>query len=216
MTVIKKEEGSVFDVIGMRAGILGEKRPQPSRSTKQGSQTSGKSVQLSRYGTQELPQPDTADESEEIDHQAILFGTALHYTLEMMAAFDPESLETALAAMRSRYGQKLSSAQMEDIAGRLTSLLKNEEVMRLFEGAKVYKERALSYHGELKQVDLLLEYSDHYLVIDYKSSKKGMLKHQAQVSSYVQAIRSLTGKETQGMILYLQKEGIEPLFLNLT
>jgi len=151
-----------------------------------------------------------------IDHQAILFGTALHYTLEMMAAFDPESLETALAAMRSRYGQKLSSAQMEDIAGRLTSLLKNEEVMRLFEGAKVYKERALSYHGELKQVDLLLEYSDHYLVIDYKSSKKGMLKHQVQVSSYVQAIRSLTGKETRGMILYLQKEGIEPLFLNLT
>ncbi|RUM73173.1 MAG: RecB-like helicase, partial [Sulfurovum sp.] len=216
MTVIKKEVGSVFDVIGMRAGILGEKRSQPSRSTKQGSQTSGKSVQLSRYGTQEVPQPDRDDESEEIDHQAILFGTALHYTLEMMAAFDPESLETALAAMQSRYGQKLSSEQMEDIAGRLASLLENEEVMRLFEGAKVYKERALSYRGELKQVDLLLEYPDHYLVIDYKSSKKGMLKHQAQVSSYVQAIRSLTGKETKGMILYLLKERIEPLFLNLT
>jgi exodeoxyribonuclease V beta subunit len=215
MTVIKKEEGSVFDVIGMQAGMCGEKRAHLHASSGQVRQEDGKKVQLSRYGTQELPDTDSTDETEEeIDHEAVLFGTALHYALEMMAQFDRKSLQTAIIAMKSRYGQKLASAQIDDITTRLEALIENDEVMALFEDAKVYKERAFSYHGELRQVDLLLEYPERYLVIDYKSSKKGMLKHKAQVSAYVEAIGALTGKQTQGMILYLEKEGIDPIFLD--
>jgi len=56
---------------------------------------------------------------------------------------------------------------------------------------------------EIKQIDLLLEYED------YKSSKKYSLKHQSQVGYYKKAIGGITSKRTEGMVVYLLKEGIE-------
>ena len=61
----------------------------------------------------------------------------------------------------------------------------------------------------MKQIDLLLEYDDHCLVIDYKSSKKYALKHQKQVRYYQKDIHTITGKRTEGMIIYLLEEEIE-------
>ena len=133
-----------------------------------------------------------------------------------MAAFDKASLQRALAAMRGRYGALLSSEEIEDIRSRIERLLEDRQFAGLIEGAKIYKERSLSYRGELKQIDLLLEYPDHYVVVDYKSSKKGMLKHQHQVASYIRAVQALTGRESRGVILYLEKEKIEYINLNLT
>ena len=46
--------------------------------------------------------------------------------------------------------------------------------------ASISKEQSLSFNGELKQIDLLLEYEDRCMVIDYKSSKKYAVKHQNQ------------------------------------
>ncbi|HHD79380.1 MAG TPA: hypothetical protein ENK98_07100, partial [Epsilonproteobacteria bacterium] len=63
------------------------------------------------------------------------------------------------------------------------------------------------------QIDLLLEYKDSNLVIDYKSSKKYSLKHQKQVGYYRKAIANITGKRTDGMIIYLTNEGISLLNL---
>ena len=83
----------------------------------------------------------------------------------------------------------------------------------LLNGAKVSKEQSLSFEGELKQIDLLLEYDDHCLVVDYKSSKKYALKHQNQVGYYKKAIANITGKRTEGMIVYLLDEGIEAVSL---
>ena len=42
-------------------------------------------VTFSNYGTQETPE---YDDEEEKDYEAILFGTALHYGLEMLGDFD--------------------------------------------------------------------------------------------------------------------------------
>jgi exodeoxyribonuclease V beta subunit len=41
------------------------------------------------------------------------------------------------------------------------------------------------------------------MVIDYKSSKKFNIKHQNQVNFYKKAIENITGKRTEGMIVYL-------------
>jgi hypothetical protein len=46
-------------------------------------------------------------------------------------------------------------------------------------------------------------------VIDYKSSKKFHFKYISQVNQYKDIITKITGKKTEGIILYLLKNGIE-------
>ena len=93
-------------------------------------------------------------------------------------------------------------------------MIDHKAFQQILDGAKVRKEQSLSFEGELKQIDLLLEYDDHCLVIDYKSSKKYALKHQKQVRYYQKAIHAITGKRTEGMIVYLLEEEIEVISLN--
>ncbi|PTB87760.1 recombinase RecB, partial [cyanobacterium G8-9] len=168
-------------------------------------------VTITNYGTQETPEH---EEEEEKDYEAILFGTALHYALEMFGDFDISNISVAMTAVQNRYGQQLNSVQLEEIEKRVKALISELAFQELLVGAKIRKEQSLSFHGELKQIDLLLEYETYNLVIDYKSSKKYGLKHQKQVGYYQKAIGNITGKRTVGMIIYLLNDGIELLNLN--
>ncbi len=211
LIVIKKPEGSIFDEINISPIKIGEirvKRSALSVQREEGEENIP--VTISDYGTQEVC---TQEEEEEKDYAAILFGTALHYTLEIMGDFDELSLKRALVSVQNRYGQLLGSDSMAEIEKRVRALIGNETFLALLNGAKIMKEQSLSYEGELKQIDLLLEYGDHMLVIDYKSSKKYALKHQSQVQYYQRAVAHLTGKRTEGIIVYLLEDRTEMLRL---
>jgi exodeoxyribonuclease V beta subunit len=210
MIILKKPKKSIFDTLGMEIMSLGnlEKREEEN---KEKSYTRIERTILSHYGTQETPETEVDDEK---DYEAILFGTALHYTLEMLGAFSLESLDIAMTAMKNRYGQQLSGASLVQIEKRIVKLIENSSFQELLIGAKVTKERSLSFEGELKQIDLLLEYNDHCLVVDYKSSKKYALKHEKQVRYYQKAIEAITGKRTKGLVIYLLEEKIETISLN--
>lgn len=211
MIVIRKPKDSIFDVLGMEVMHVGGLRQAQSTSyTSVPEPVEGKVV-ISNYGTQETPTP---EDEEEKDYEAILFGTALHYALEMLGAFDDESVSIAITALRNKYGQQLTTQAIEEIQKRVNALIAHKEFKMLLKGAKIRKEQSLSFEGELKQIDLLLEYADYNLVIDYKSSKKYGLKHQNQVGYYKKAITNITGKRTEGMVIYLINEGIELLNLN--
>ncbi|MFT7879361.1 MAG: RecB-like helicase [Sulfurimonas sp.] len=206
MIVVRKEKDSIFDEIGLSTMKIGEievSQPAFDKGRQEKQQTS---VVISHYGTQESVRE---QEDEEKDLQALLFGSALHYTLEMLAGFDLSSLSKALVSMQNRYGQQLDSVQMTQIKLRIERLIGNEAFQEILQGAKIGKERAFAYHDELRQVDLLLEYEDRCLVIDYKSSKKYHLKHQSQVQGYKKALGKLTKKPTKGMICYLLEESVE-------
>ena len=210
MIVLKKPQKSIFDTLGMETMSIGTLSVEPSALSEQKEDAEASSVVISHYGTQETP---ISDEDEEKDYEAILFGTALHYALEMLGAFDEMSLSAAMMSMNNKYGQQLSAESIEEIEQRIRALIENQEFQSLLQGAKVRKEQSLSFEGELKQIDLLLEYEEHYLVIDYKSSKKYALKHENQVNYYKKAIRNITGKITEGMVIYLLEEEIETLSL---
>jgi len=205
MIIIKKPKDSIFDEIGMGVITLGTLNVQYSALSVQKKQEPGVSVMISNYGTQIIPEK---EEENEKDHEAILFGTALHYTLEMLSDFNTQNLAAAMYALRNRYGQLLSAESIRQIEQRVKKLLENTQFKEMLKGAKVSKEQSLSFKGELKQIDLLLEYDDHCLVIDYKSSKKYALKHQDQVRYYQQAITHIAGKRTEGMIVYLLEDSI--------
>jgi exodeoxyribonuclease V beta subunit len=217
MIVIRKSKDSIFDALGMEVMSLGTLKKSRVRATKGSAlgvpthqNDEVEKIILSDYGTQETP--DT-EEEEEKDYEAILFGTALHFALEMLGSFDHESLEVAMMALVNRFGQQLGAKQIEEIKTRITGLLEDATFLTLLKGATVRKEQSLSYDGELKQIDLLLEYEERNVVIDYKSSKKYSLKHQNQVGYYKKAIANITGKPTEGMIIYLENEGISLLNL---
>jgi exodeoxyribonuclease V beta subunit len=210
LIVIKKPEDSVFDEIGLEVSCVGT-LTKIVKETKRSKTTILPSVAMTHYGTQKVL---SLPEEEEKDHEAILFGIALHYTLENLGYFNLDALESALIALKNHYGQQLSFDVLQEIKKRITNLIQTTSFQNLLENAKITKEQSLSYGGELKQIDLLLEYQDSCIVIDYKSSKKYPLKHEKQVNYYQKAIEKITGKPTQGVIVYLLEEGIEIKNLN--
>jgi exodeoxyribonuclease V beta subunit len=210
MIIIRKPKDSIFDALGMEVMSSGTLKPCRVRLPTHQIDTI-QPITLTNYGTQETPERE--DETEK-DYEAILFGTALHYVLEMLGRFDEVSLGTAMTALQNKYGQQLTLQSIDEIEKRVKALIANEDFQTLLQNATIRKEQSLSFEGELKQIDLLLEYEDYNLVIDYKSSKKYSLKHQNQVGYYKKAIANITGKKTEGMVVYLLNEGIELLNLN--
>ncbi len=211
MIVIRKPKDSLFDDLGIEVMSIGKLRQAQPMECRVGIPAHQERIVLFNYGTQETPEK---PEEEEKDYEAIRFGTALHYALEMLGSFDKESLSVAMMAVNNRYGQQLTQEHLEEIEKRVHMLIEDDVFQSLLQGAKIRKEQSLSYEGELKQIDLLLEYEDYNLVIDYKSSKKYGIKHQNQVGYYKKAIADITGKRTEGMIIYLTNEGIFLLNLN--
>ncbi|GIU01393.1 DNA helicase [Sulfurovum sp. TSL6] len=211
LIVLRKPKDSIFDEINMAPMSVGELQVESIHESKKTLPERVKELSISNYGTQEVL---SDDEEEEKDYEAILFGTALHYTLEMLGTFDKESLDVAMLSLKNRYGQQLPDPSIEQIEMRIKHLIDHEAFQQILDGAKVRKEQSLSFEGELKQIDLLLEYEDHCLVIDYKSSKKYALKHEKQVRYYQKAIGNITGKRTEGRIIYLLEDEISIKSLN--
>jgi len=79
LIVIRKPKDSIFDALGMEEMCIGGLRQaQPTKKGSVPEPVEGKEgkITLTHYGTQETPE---SEEDQEKDHEAILFGTALHY-----------------------------------------------------------------------------------------------------------------------------------------
>jgi len=211
LIVIKKPKESIFDEVAMTPIELGTLSLHSKEKKEESKYIQTSSVVIGNYGTQDVTRE---KEESEKDFEAILFGTALHYALEMLESFNNKSLTVAMDALQNRYGQLLHKKQLTEIQKRIEMLIDNIEFQKILTDANTLKEQSLSFNGELKQIDLLLEYSDRYMVIDYKSSKKFNIKHQNQVNLYVKAIENITGKPTFGAIVYLLEEEIAIQNLN--
>ena len=212
MTILKKPKDSIFDALGMEVMSIGSPVIIKEKKLDLVTKNVKDKIKITNYGTQATPEKENEEEK---DYEAILFGTILHYALEMLGSFDNKGLKIAMMSVRNRYGQQLSKEGMNEIEKRVGMLIDDALFQSLLKGAKVRKEQALSYDGELKQIDLLLEYEEYNLVIDYKSSKKYSSKHQKQVSYYTKAIADITAKRTEGMIIYLESDEVSKVNLGL-
>jgi exodeoxyribonuclease V beta subunit len=205
MIVLRKPKGSIFDPLGMSPMSVGNLITKPLESNSLNNRVSEKIV-ISHYGVQEINKEEEEDEK---DYEALLFGSALHYVLEMIRDFSIIGLAEAMNATKNRYGLELNEQKIEEIKKRVLELITNERFKKLLEGATITTEQSLAFNDELKQIDLLLTYSTHCVVIDYKSSKKYHLKHLNQVRYYKKAIENIVGNQTRGIIIYLLESGVE-------
>ena len=114
-----------------------------------------------------------------------------------------------MICVQNKFGYELSEPMTSGIKKRMGNLLENEIFLGYLEGATLLKEQSLSFKGELKKVDLILEYGDRNVVIDYKSSKKFHIKDKKQVGVYQKAIEKITQKSTKGVIVYLLEDEVE-------
>lgn len=211
LIILRKPKDSIFDEINMEPMTIGKLQIQAENHHKNRSIGTVENISITNYGTQEVG---SSEEEEEKDYEAILFGTALHYALEMLGTFDKESLDVAMIALKNRYGQQLSVLSYTQIKDRIKNLINDKGFKEILHKAKVSKEQSLSFQRELRQIDLLLEHEDHCVVVDYKSSKKYAAKHEKQVRYYQKAIQAITGKKTAGVIVYLLEEKIDIITLN--
>ncbi len=205
MTIIRKPKGSIFDPLGITPLSIGTLESKPI-SLKKVDMTPKEQITITHYGMQEIAREEEVSNK---DYEVVLFGSALHYTLEMINDFSTFALSDAINATKNRYGLELNEHKITAIKKRVLDLITNKRFKKLLEGAEITKEQSLAFDDRLKQIDLLLTYSSHCIVIDYKSSKNYHQKHVTQVRYYKKAIESILEKETRGIIIYLLDSGVE-------
>jgi len=148
------------------------------------------------------------EKSEKQDFEAMHFGLALHYMLEIIESFEEKHIENAYWAMKNRYEIFLEPHRCEEIKKRVERLLEHEAFLKLVNG-KVFKEQPISFNGELKQLDLLIEHENKWVIIDYKSSKTKKSEHVAQIVLYKNAITKIVDKDVVAYLCYVRDKEIE-------
>ena len=202
--IIQKEKASLFKILDLSPTSYGVLACQDKEEeAKQEFETL--KYQALYYGTQSDIL--SLEREEEIDLDAVNFGSAMHYMLEMMGEFKATYLENAYAMMINKYGYILEESQKEEIFKRISALVTDENFLDLSKGEQ-FKEKALRYKNNLRYIDLLVKKeNDSWIVFDYKSSQTFSDHHVKQVRAYIHAVELITKEKVSGYIVYLLQEG---------
>ncbi len=204
--IVSKEKDSVFDPLELAEVNYGFLHVEQKEQTEK-EQTRPLKYQALRYGLQ--TEILSVAKEQEDDQQAINFGLALHYYLEMMQDFSQKSAQKAYNAMLNRYGNILDAEELLSIQKRVAMLLENEQFLHLTEG-ECFKEKGMLVRGELRYMDLLVKRKDGgYFIIDYKSSQHLSELHVKQVRGYVKAVRKITSSDVKGYLCYIREDEVK-------
>lgn len=137
------------------------------------------------------------------DYASEYFGVITHYILENISAFDEKSLFDILQIAKFKFYGFVEDVVFDEIAQKLLILFNDEKFKILVNNAKyALKEQPLVFNGELKIIDLYLDFVDFGVVIDYKTGKKNE-DNFIQVAGYKKALTSILSKKIIAFILYI-------------
>lgn len=201
LCVVAKSKSSWFEPLGLTQGCWGEKKfefhtPQEPKPLHQ------IQYQALSYGKQSHDESND-DEVKDLDFEAIEYGLALHYGLEMLEMFEPSSVDNALECVRKKYGITLGEGKIEMIKSSLNSVIVDEQFQQLTRG-KIYKEQSFLYNQAMGVIDVLVEHHEGYwVVVDYKSGEARTDDYTSQVLRYMDAVAGLTQCEVRGYLCYV-------------
>ena len=205
--IVQKSEKSLFEIVELSTQKQGRVSIVQPVQKSDATQKKVFEYESKHYGTQSDIVAFEAKTQEELE--AITFGLAMHYMLEMMADFSTQSIADAKSMMLNKYGLHLDNSMVVDIEQRVKRLVEDHNFLALLD-TKYYKEKALYYKKELRYIDLLVECEDgSYNIIDYKSSKNNAQEHIKQVRTYIDAVRLITQSDVNGYLCYLLEESVE-------
>ncbi|QSZ43119.1 RecB-like helicase [Sulfurimonas aquatica] len=206
LIIIKKSKKSSFDLLELDAKSSGELQCERVQKEKKKDLQPLEHKEL-YYGTQSDILALESEQAENIN--AINFGLALHYMLEMMSSFNKESIPNAKDMMINKFGFELQVDEIEDIVRRVEMFVENEEVLKLIDG-DCYREKALRYKNNLRYVDLLVKHKEgSWNILDYKSSLSFSEHHVKQVRYYKRAIEDITAELVNGYICYILADSVK-------
>ena len=146
--------------------------------------------------------PTTTPHSKEIH-----FGNAFHYFMQHYNFKAQSNFDAVLKATKHKFHHILDDEMIDELVKRAQNLLLNAEFMHLLDGKTLYKERNLSFEGELKQLDLLCVGANEAIIIDYKTGVSDEAGHEEQVQFYKKAVQSITQKaKTRAFVVYCLSE----------
>ncbi len=205
--IIQKSKDSTFSELELNSGKFGVLDSFDDENQLFKEELQSLEYKSLYYGTQSEILTLEEDVNEDLD--AINFGLAMHFCLEMMSEFTLDKLMNASYMTLNKFGYSLEEKALEDIGQRVKNLLNSREFMRLSNG-ECYREKAIRYKNNLRYIDLLVKRSDGgWNVIDYKSSLAYSEHHLKQVRYYLHAIKEITGDEVDGYICYLLENEIK-------
>jgi len=206
--IIQKSKDSTFSELELNAGRFGKLESiDDDKNSASKDELHSLEYKSFYYGTQSDILALEREGNEDLD--AINFGLAMHYTLEMMSEFTLDKLTNASYMTLNKFGYSLEGKALDDIGSRVKNLINSDEFKKLSDG-ECYREKAIRYKNNLRYIDLLVKRSDGgWNVIDYKSSYAYSEHHLKQVRYYVRAIKEITGDEVDGYICYLLENDIK-------
>lgn len=208
LIIAKKSTKSAFDILNLEAYEAGEikvslgKKPEATKSIKKIAKVP---PILGRQAVEK-------DEEKVDNFEAKNFGMMLHFALERVYEWSSEGIKRAILKAQTINPYSLDEKEWDEIEHRLNLLSQNSTFKSLMEGGEVFKEQALRFGKERKQIDSLIFKDDEAIVIDYKSGVM-MESYKDQVNLYKEAISKITGKKTSGWIFYLHKDKIRVVSL---
>ena len=210
MIVLKKDKGSVFELLGdFPLKTIGTLHLTPKKK-KQSEVIDSVSYTALNLGYQEKSKTNSDNNADNL--KARYFGIATHYCLEMMKKFDVESLNKAILIVKNKFASSLDDVELEDVYNRVEHLINNVEFRSVVKDSSFTKEQALMFNNEHKIIDLLIQNGEGYVVVDYKTTNEKSSSHLKQVQNYVQAIKDITNaSNVKGYLVYLHKNDVELL-----
>lgn len=202
LIVLKKDENSSMEFLNLKDTIQGNIEPSSEKKEVKSLHVFEK---LPFYGLQKNP---PIQKETEYDIKAIYFGLAFHYLLEITSEFTPKGLKYAYIGLKNQYGEFLDT---KDVLARALNLVNDKKFLSLIKNAKLRKEQPLMYKNERKQLDLLAELEEKYIIIDYKTSINIQQEHIKQVKNYKKALSSTTNKDIEAWLFYVRFDSVEAI-----
>ena len=139
--------------------------------------------------------------------EAIYFGLAFHYLLEMSEKFDENSLLKAKSLMLNKFYKFLSPDRLEDAFKRAKMLINEPKFIECIKYKEIYKEQPFKVKNELKQMDLFCIGESEIRVIDYKTTDKNIEENKKQVGEYKEALSKFYPKHSIIAVIFYALDG---------
>ncbi|MDR1614745.1 MAG: RecB-like helicase [Campylobacteraceae bacterium] len=205
--IVRKNEKSLFERLNLCDMQKGKIEPQ---NEEQKSKSASVSYKGRSFGKQNVKV-----EKEHIDEsfENIYFGLALHFSLEMMSAFNENELENSLISAKNHYGKLLEDKAFISIKRRISNLINSEDFKKALNNGVLYKEQPYMFEGKQRQIDVLIEKESEIVIIDYKTSSAAKESNIKQVLEYKRAVEFIKQKRVKPYLYYLHEKEVEIISL---
>lgn len=199
----RSDKSEVNDYLDLKEFSFG--KILPSKSEQKEAKKDEKMPEILKIERQEVEAREQKTSGKNLE--AIYFGLAFHYLLEMSEKFDENSLLKAKSLMLNKFYKFLSLDRLEDAFKRAKMLINEPKFLECIKGKEIYKEQPFKVKNKLKQMDLFCIGESEICVIDYKTTDKNIEENKKQVGEYKEALSKFYPKHSIIAVIFYALDG---------